>query len=162
MADAQTRPPTGTGAAAAVRGGKGLVQVHVDDIKAHVTGAYLAENGVEVSAIVVKQATRFVDGFGDGFDLPFEYATGAGVGHHQAGGLGTAGGFQGLQVHVAILAHRHFTDLVATHDGGGRVGAVGRFRNQDFGARFITTGFVVGADHGDPGEFALGTGHGRQ
>ena len=151
-----------TGAAAAVRGGKSLVQVHVDDIEAHVTGAYLAENGVEVGAIVIEQAAGFVDSFGYGFDLPFEHAAGAGVGHHQAGGLGATGGFQGFQIHVTIFTHRHFTDLVATHDGGGRVGAVGGFRDEDLGTAFITTGFVVGTDHGDPGELALGARHGGQ
>ena len=48
------------------------MQVHVDDVEAHVAGAHLAEDGVEVGAVVVEQAAGVVDGFGDGFDLPLE------------------------------------------------------------------------------------------
>ncbi len=152
----------GAGAAAAVGGGEGFVQVHVDDVEAHVAGAHLAEDGVEVGAVVVEQAAGVVDGFGDGFDLPLEDAAGGRVGHHQAGGLRAAGFFEGFQVHVAVFADGHFADFVAAHDGGGRVGAVGGFGDQDFGAGVVAAGFVVGADHGDAGEFTLGAGHGGE
>src|SRR5690606_33968875 len=56
----------------------------------------------------------------------------------------------------------HFADFVAAHDGGGRVGAVGGFRDQDLSAAVVVTGVVVGADHGDAGEFTLGAGHGGE
>ena len=50
----------GAGAAAAVRRREGLVQIHVDDVEAHVAGADLAENGVEIRAVVVEQAAGLV------------------------------------------------------------------------------------------------------
>ena len=46
-----------------------LVQVHVDDIEAHVAGTHLAEDGIQVRTVVVQQATGLVD------DAVFEEAT---------------------------------------------------------------------------------------
>src|SRR3546814_20692205 len=75
----------GTGAADAMGGGEGFVQVHVDDVEAHVTGTHFAEDGVEVRTIVVEQAAGAVNGFGDGFDLPFEDAARGRVGDRKCG-----------------------------------------------------------------------------
>ena len=46
--------------AAAVRRRERLVQVHVDDVEAHVARAHLAEDRVEVGAVVVQQPARLV------------------------------------------------------------------------------------------------------
>ena len=43
-----------------MRGSEGLVQIHVQNVEAHVAGFDLAEDGIEVGAIVVQQTARFV------------------------------------------------------------------------------------------------------
>ena len=143
-------------------GGEGLVQVQVQHIEAHVRGAHLAEDGIQVGAVVVEQAAGVMHHLGDLNGLPFEDAAGRRVGHHQAGGLRAYCGFQGVEVHVAVAVHRHFPHGVAAHHRRRRIGAMGGVGSQDFAALKIASGAMVGADHGHPGELALGAGHGRQ
>ena len=52
-----------------MRRGEGLVQVHVDRVEAHVAGTDLAQDRVEVGAVVVQQAAGVVHQRGD-FDDP--------------------------------------------------------------------------------------------
>ena len=153
---------TRTGTAAAVGGGEGLVQVHVDDVEAHVPGPDLAQDGVEVGPVVIEQAAGRVDDAGDLLDVAVEDADGARVGEHDAGGLGADRRAQGGEVHVPVRAGRDLADAEAAHHGGGRIGAVGRVRHQDLGAGRVAAGLVVGADHGHAGELALGPGGGCQ
>ena len=46
-----------------------LVQIHVDDVKAHIAGADFAKNRIKVSAVVVEQAARLVHHLRDLFDF---------------------------------------------------------------------------------------------
>ena len=75
--------------AAAMRRGKGLVQIHVEHVEAHIARPYAAEDGVEIGAVVVKQTACAVHELGDLLDLPLEHAARGRVGHHQTGGLRT-------------------------------------------------------------------------
>jgi hypothetical protein len=43
-----------------MRGSEGLVQVHVDDVEAHVTGSHDADDRVEVRAVVIEKPTDLV------------------------------------------------------------------------------------------------------
>ena len=151
-----------TRTAAAMRRGEGLVQVHVDDVEAHVTRTHLAENGVEVGAVVVQQAARVVDDLRHFLDAPLEHAAGGRIGEHDAGGIRTHRRLQRLDVDVAFVVDGNFLDHAAAHGGGGGIGAVRRDRHDDFVAREIAARAVIGADHRDAGEFAVRAGHGRQ
>ena len=66
----------GTRASPAVGGGEGLVQVHVDDVEAHVAGSHHAEDGVEIGAVVVQEPADLVHGGGDGGDVLLEQSQG--------------------------------------------------------------------------------------
>ena len=147
--------------AAAVRGGKGLVQVHVDDVEAHVARAHLAQNRVEVGAVVVGEAARVVNDFldfGDGF---FEHAQRRRIGQHQAGGVRTDGRFQRFDVDAAGRVGGNFLDRVAAHRRRRRVGAVRGIRHDDFAPCGVAARIVVGANHRHPGEFAMRARHRR-
>ena len=148
--------------AAAMRRGKRLVQVHVDDVEAHVTRTHLAENGVEIGAVVVQQPARVVHDLRHFLDATLEHAAGGRIGEHDAGGIRTHRRLQRFDVDVAIVVDRDFPDHATAHGGGGGVGAVRGDRHDDFVAREIAARAVVGADHGDAGEFAVRAGHGRQ
>ncbi len=156
------RHRTRAGTAAAVRSGEGLVQVHVHHVEAHVAGSGLAENGVEVGAVVVEQAAGRMDDGGDFGDVPLEHAQRRGIGQHQPGGLRPDRLAQGGEVHVAVGVGGDFPDREAAHDGGGGIGAVGGVGDQHFTAGVVAVGNMVGADHRHPGEFALRPGHRRQ
>jgi hypothetical protein len=133
--------------------------VHVNDVEAHIPRPHLAENGVEVGAVVVQQAAGLVNDVGDLLDAPLEHAEGAGVGQHDAGGLRPHRGLERLDVDIAFVIGRDFARHVAEHGRGRRIGAVGSVRHQNLGARRIAARLVVGADHRHPGEFALRPGH---
>src|SRR5262249_41503200 len=57
------RQGPGTWPAATMRRCKGLVQVEVHDVKAHVTRPHLRQDGVEIRAVIVKLATNTMDQF---------------------------------------------------------------------------------------------------
>ena len=147
--------------AAAVRDGKGLVQVHVADIGANETGRRQADLRIQVGAVHVHLAAV---GMHDGADVAhrlLEHAVCRGVGDHQAGqvvlvlfGLG----LEVADVHVAVFIAIDHDDLHVGHLGGGRVGAVGGFRDQaDVAMAFAAAGVVAGNRH-QAGVFALGAG----
>ena len=71
------------GAAAAVRGGERLVQVHVHRVEAHVARPGHAHEGVEVGAVVVEHRPGGVNHLGYIQDLALEQPQGVGVCQHQ-------------------------------------------------------------------------------
>ncbi|MND54634.1 hypothetical protein D3C80_456970 [compost metagenome] len=98
----------------------------------------------------------------DGF---FEHAVGRRVGDHQCGEvLAVLDGFGTQVVDVDVAAgvtggHHH---AHAGHVGGGRVGAVGRGRDQADIAAGVATALVVSANGQQAGVFTLGAGIGLQ
>src|SRR6185436_4772484 len=106
---------TGTGTATAVRCGESLVQVHVYDVKAHVARAHLAEDGVEVGAVVVQQAARIVHDLRHFLDASLEHAAGGRIGEHDAGRVRSDGRLQGFHVHVAFIVDGNFLHDAAAH-----------------------------------------------
>src|SRR5699024_4613435 len=99
----------GAGTTAAMRRGERLVQIHVDDVEAHVAGPHLAEDGIQFGAIVIQQAAGFVDNGRDVLDVLFEPAQRGRVRQHDAGSLRTNGGFQHLDVNIAVRVGGYFT-----------------------------------------------------
>ena len=153
---------TRAGSAAAVGCGEGLVQVQVQDVEAHVRGADVAEDGVQVRAVVVEESPGAVHEVRDLADAALEQAAGGGIGEHDAGGMLTQGRLEGIHVDVAVGQDTDFAHAVAAHDGRRGIGAVSGGRDEDLVASVVAAGVVPGADHGDPGELPLGTRHRRQ
>ncbi len=87
LQDLLARDRAAARAAAAVRGGEGLVQIEVHDVDAEVAGAGLADERVHVGAVHVEQRALGVEDVGDLVDVGFEDADGAGVGEHKGGGI---------------------------------------------------------------------------
>ena len=146
------------GTAAAMRRGEGLVQVHVDAVKAHVAGADDAHNGIEVGPVVVAQAAGLMDQTRDLQDVFVEDAHGVGVGEHQTGGIVPQGRAQAVQVHAAVGAGGDVHHLIAAHGRRGGVGAMGRVGHDDLGALVVAPGIVILLDQQDAGELAVGSG----
>ena len=131
------------------------MQVHVDHVEAHVTGPDLAEDRVQIGAIVVQQPAGLVDQASDLGDATLEHADRRRVGQHDAGGLWTQHLFQRLDIDVTVVQRRDLTHRVATHHCGGRVGAVRCIGHDDLASRRVATRIVVGADHRHAGKFTL-------
>ena len=55
---------TGTRTAAAMRDAEGFVQIKVHHIKAHVTGAGLAHNGIHIGPVIIEQSAGLMDNLG--------------------------------------------------------------------------------------------------
>ena len=102
-----------------------------------------------------------VDHGADVADGGFEHAVGGRIGDHQRGQ--PVGVFRGLgaqirQIDVAVAVAADDHDLQPGHRGAGGIGAVRRGRDQADVAMLLAAGFVPGADHQQPGIFALGAG----
>ena len=72
------------GPSPAMWGGEGLVQVHVDDVKAHVAGSNYTQDGVQVRSVVIKQPADFVNGGSDLSNVFFEETSRVRIGQHDA------------------------------------------------------------------------------
>src|SRR5678815_3436178 len=99
-------------------------RVHVYDVEAHVTRAHLAEDGIEIGAVVVQQAARVMHDLRHFLDAALEHAAGGGIGEHDAGGVRTHGRLQCLDVHVAFVVDGNFFHDAAAHGGGRRIGCL--------------------------------------
>ncbi|MNF64108.1 hypothetical protein D3C84_458310 [compost metagenome] len=141
------RPHAGT--AATVGNAEGLVQVHVGHVGAYVGRPRQTDLGVEVGAVHVDLAAVAMDDLADLADALLVDAMGRGVGDHQAGQLavGLRGlAFQVLQVDVALLVAVHYHHAHAGHLRRGRVGTVGRGRDEADVAVPFAAALVVAAD----------------
>ena len=116
-----------TGAAAAVRNAKSLVQVQVTDVATKLAGRGHTDQGIHVGTVDIDPATMQMHQCAKLFHMGFKHAMGAGVSDHHAGQLVAvllALRFQISHVHIALgIAsgdhHRH-----ANHLRAGRVGAM--------------------------------------
>ena len=138
------------------------MQVHVDDVKTHIAGTHLAEDGIQIGAIVVQQTTCLVDEGGNFLDLALEHTQRGRVGQHNAGGLRSNSLSQRLHIDIALAVGGDLAHLVSTHDGGCRIGSMGRIRHQDLVTPGIAIGLMIGPDHGHTGELTLRPGCGGQ
>ncbi len=148
---------TGTRSPATVRGGERLVQVHVDDVEAHVARPGHAQDGVEIGAVVIKQPADPVDGRRDGGDVLLEEAQGVRVGQHDAGHLVVEDAVQGGHVDAATGVARHRDGLVSAKGHRGRVGAMCRVGNDHLGPH-RSLGLVPRPHEQQAGELPGGTG----
>ena len=110
------------------------MQIHVDHVETHVAGAHLAENGVEIGAVVVQQTTGVVNDARDLLDAPLEHTERRRVGQHDARGLRAHRRAQRFEIGVAVDPDRHFVRDAAAHGRGRRIGAMRGLRHDDLGA----------------------------
>ncbi len=156
---------TDTRPAAAMRDAEGLVQVHVADVGAELGRAHEPDLGIEVGAVEIDLTAIGMDGVADFLDRRLEHAMGRGIGDHQGGEVVLVLGGLLLQVgdvDVAMLVAGHDDDLHARHDGGGRVGAMGRDGDEADVALSFTARGVIAADGEQARIFALAAGIGLQ
>ncbi len=153
---------TGARPAAAVRRRERLVQIHVNDVESHGARTHLAENRVEVRAVVIQQAAGLVDQLGNLLDATLEHAERRRIGEHDAGGARTERLFQRLHVSVAVRQRWNFDYGAAAHRRRRRIRAVRGIRHDDLRPLHVATRAVIGADHRHARELALRARHRRQ
>ncbi len=141
---------------------EGLVQVHMDDVEAHVAGPHLAQDRVQVRAVVVQEPARIVHDARDLLDAALEHAERRRIRQHDAGRPRADRGLERLKIDVALGVHGDLAHGIAAHRRGRGVRAVRRVGDDDFVARAVAARMVIRADHRHAGEFALGAGHGAQ
>ncbi|MNC04457.1 hypothetical protein D3C75_518960 [compost metagenome] len=148
-------------AATTVGDAEGLVQVQVRHVAAELARGAQADHGVHVGAVDVHLAAVVMNDAADFADAFFEHAVGRRVGDHQRGevfavldGLGA----QVFDVDVAAGIARGHDHAHTGHLCGGRVGAVGRRRDQADVATVFATALVVGTDRQQTCVFTLGAG----
>ena len=141
-----TSDRTGTGTAAAMRGGKCFMQVEVHDVDAEIARARDANESVHVGAVHIDEAAFVVHDAADFANVLFEDADGVGVGDHETSHIVGHGLVEGFEVDHAAFVRLDVFDRVADHHGGGGIGAVGRIGDEDFFAG-IAAGLESGAHH---------------
>ena len=147
-------------AATAVRNGEGLVQVEVRDVCPDKARCRQSNLRVHVGAVQIDLTTVLVNDVAHLLDGLLIHPVGGGVGHHQTGELIPRLGRLGAQVveiHVAGLVTGGDDHLEPRHLGRGRVGTVGRSRDQADVAMPFTTRLVIFLDGEQTCVFALGT-----
>src|SRR5829696_7162009 len=110
-----------TRSAAAMWDGEGLVQVKVHQVKAQVTRANDAKQGVQIRAVAVHQATATVYQLDHLFDVLIEETQRIRVGKHHADNSIVACGFQRLKVNVTALVRWDGDNCHAHHAHRGGV-----------------------------------------
>ena len=147
--------------AAAVGDAERLVQVQVGYVGAELPRLGHPYEGVEVGPIEVHLAAVGVDEVAHLGHSGLVHPVGGRVGDHQGAepvvvldGLD----FQVVHVHVAVVVAGHYHHPHPGHDGAGRIGAVGRGRDEAHVALGIAPTGVVAPDGQQPGQLALGAG----
>ena len=138
--------------------GERLVDVDVHHVEAGLAGLEAAHDGVEVRPVHVGQGASLVDGLEQLAQARLEEAQRGRVGDHHGRRPRPERGPERLHVHAAIGSGRDRDGLEARHGRGGGVGAVGRIRDQHLGPLQVAAAAVVGPDHEDAGQLALGAG----
>ena len=133
------------------------MQVEVHHVDPEVAGPRDAEQRVQVGAVAVDQPAPGVHDLRDPRDVLLEEAERARVGDHQRRDLGRHALRDLLGMQHAVLARRHRDHGVAVERGAGGVGAVRGVGDQHL-APLLAALLVVGADHHDPRQLALGAG----
>jgi hypothetical protein len=142
-----------------VRLGKGLVQVDVDDVEAHVAGPRDPADRVQVRAVVVHQRARTVEDRGDLLDVLVEQPERRWVGQHQPRGVLVDLAAQVLDVDVPARVGLDRGELVAGHGHARRIRAVGGVGNDDLTPLLaLATVGEVGAHQQQTGQLALRAG----
>ena len=128
------------------------------DIESHITGAHLAEEGVEVGTIIIEEPTGFMHEVGDLEDLGFEHTDGVGVGHHDTSYSVIEQRFEVLDIDSAIRFRLDLDDIEASYHSRSGVSAVSGVGDDDASALGVAARDVILAHHHQTGELAMSTG----
>ena len=137
------------GTAAAVRHGKGFMQVQVADVRANAAGASQTYLGIHVGAVHVHLAAIGMDDVAEFLDCLFIYPVRGGVRDHDAGEIVLMGfrlGFQVCHVDVASFVAFDGHHLEAGHGGGCGICSVGGGGNEADIAVAFSGVLLVAAD----------------
>ena len=145
------------GAPAAMRRGKGLVEVQVADVRADGSGVGQSYLGVHIGSVHVDLCAAGVDYVADFHNVRLEDAVCGRVGNHQCGQVVAV--FFGF---AAQVFHIHIPAFVAGAGNGcepglygaGGIRPVGAGRDEDFVAVPLADAFQVGPDGAQTGVFA--------
>ena len=146
--------------AAAVRCREGLVQIHMDHVKAHVARARDAHDRVQIGAVIVAKSACFVDDARDLEDIRVEKSNGVRVGQHQAGGIFADSCFKCFQIHAALIVRSYAHHLKTCHRRAGGVGSVGGIGHDDLCSFQIAFFAMICLDQQKAGKFAMCAGCG--
>ena len=149
---------TGARAAAAVRRRERLVDVEMHDVEAGLARLEPAEDRVQVGAVHVGQGARLVDRVEQLADARLEQPEGRRVGDHHRGGPRPERRAERVDVDATVGCRRDGDRREAGHRRRRGVRPVARVRDEDLVALGLATGAVVGPDHQDAGQLALGAG----
>ena len=158
------------GPAAAVRNAERLVQIDVAHVGANRGRTGEADLRVHVRAVHVHLAAAPVHRRTDVLNCLLEHAVRGRIRDHQrsqAVGVRVGLASQVIDIDVAVGCTRHHHDAHARHHRARRVGAMRRGRNENHIAPGVAAIAMVGSNHHQPGELALGAGirlqrHGRE
>ena len=143
-------------AAAAVGRAERLVDVEVHDVEAGLAGLEPPQDGVEVGAVHVGQRAGLVHRIEQLPDARLEQAQGRWVRDHDRRGPRAERCPERGDVDPTVRRGRDRDGPEAGHRRGRGIGAVARIRHEDLVAVRVAAGVVVGADHEDAGQLALG------
>ena len=151
------------GAARAVRGREGLVDVDVDAVEAEVAGPRDAEERVHVRAVAVHERAYRVHRIAHLAHALLEEADRVRVREHEARDVRTERALQRLEVDVATGVALHRRHFVAAHRGRRGVRAVRGVGHDDAPPRRgVPALLVIGLEHQERGELGLRAGLGLQ
>ena len=118
--------------AAAVRSGKGLVQVEVHDVEAHIAGTHYAHHGVEVRPVVIHQTARSVHYLRDFQHVLLEQSERVGVGEHKRCRILSDFEAEVRNVHAAVGRGTQGHRFEPRHSGGSGIGPVRAVGDEHF------------------------------
>ena len=144
----------GTGAAAAVRRGERLVQVHMENVDPDAAHVGVAHDGVQVRAVAVDEAAALVHQIADRLDVGLEQAERVRVRDHDARAVVVHDGFDGFDGQDAVGTDGHLHRGEAAQGRAGGVGAVRGVGDEHLGA-LVALRPVPRLNEHDAGQFAV-------
>ena len=139
-----------------MRRGKGLVQIQMHDIKAHIPGPCHPHHRIQVRSVVIAQSPRFMDNPGDFQNVFVKQPYGIGIRQHKARRILSHSRGKLFQVYAAFRGGRDVHHFVACHNRTGRIGSMGGIRHNDFGPLPVPSAFVKGPYEKQPRELPVG------
>ena len=142
-------------ATTAVRGGECLVEVEMEDVKAHVSRTYDSHQRVHVGTIVIQQTATFMHKRRNLPDILLEKTEGIRIGHHDAGNGIVKKRLEVLDIDKSVCLRLYLHYLKSADSSGSWIGAMRTVRN-DYACTFkVATGHMVLTDHHQSGKFSM-------
>src|SRR5579875_3555702 len=114
-----------------MRRGKGLVQIEMDGVEAHVAWPADAHQRVEVGTVVVELRPDLVDQLGDLENVALEQAQGVRVGEHERGHPARELAAEVGNIDSAIRSRANLDHGEAAEGSASRIGPVGTVGDQN-------------------------------